>query len=262
LIIIDTHCHSSPAWYEPVESLIFQMDQNGVAQALLVQIRGQYDNEYQFECEQRYPGRFVSVVGVDVADPAAVDQLAALAARGAKGVRLAPDSRSPGNDPLAIWQAAAALGLPVSCGGSAPQFASPEFAALVATLPELPIVIEHLGGLKAPEHNAEDPITEQILALAQYPNTYLKIHGLGEFCQRNLPVSMPFPFDPTGLDLLQAAYKAFGAERIMWGSDFPPVSGREGYAKALRFPLDFFADKPERERALIFGGVAARVFGL
>ncbi len=262
MIIIDTHCHSSPAWYEPVESLIFQMDRNGVAQTLLVQIKGQFDNDYQFECERRYPGRFASIVAVDATDSAALDQLTALAMRGAKGVRLAPDTRSPGEDPLAIWRKAAALGLPVSCGGSAAQFADPAFATLVAAVPELPIIIEHLGGLKAPDHQVGAPITQAILALARFPNTYLKIHGLGEFCQRNLPVTMPFPFDPAGLSLLQAGYEAFGATRMMWGSDFPPVSGREGYAKSLSLPLEYFADRPAADRALIFGGVAARVFGL
>ena len=38
------------------------------------------------------------------------------------------------------------LKLPVSCVGTAEKFGAPEFVDLIATLPELTIVLEHLGG--------------------------------------------------------------------------------------------------------------------
>ena len=63
--IVDTHCHVSLVYYEPVEVLLFQMDRAGVDHAVLIQMREEYDNEYQFECVHRYPGRFASVVLVD-----------------------------------------------------------------------------------------------------------------------------------------------------------------------------------------------------
>ena len=69
--IVDTHCHAAPGWYEPVESLLFQMDRYGVEQAVLIQMRGQTNNDYQFECVQRYPDRLVSVV-VQRLDPRAL----------------------------------------------------------------------------------------------------------------------------------------------------------------------------------------------
>jgi L-fuconolactonase len=261
--IIDTHCHTSPHWYEPVESLLAQMDRHGVACAVLVQMQGQYDNRYQFECERRYPGRFVSVVLVNTDDPDAPATLEQLAAEGARGVRLRATTRSPGADPLAIWRKASALGLPVSCSGNSDDFASAAFAEVLATFPSLPVTIEHLGGLKATVQGLPPAETQQrIFALARYPNAYLKIHGLGEFCHRNQPVTTPFPFDRVGLALLHGAYAAFGPHRMLWGSDYPPVSGREGYGNALHLPLAELADKPEAERALIFGGVAAKLYGL
>ena len=33
------------------------------------------------------------------------------------------------------------------------------------------------------------------------------------------------------------AIEAFGANRLMWGSDFPPSTGHEGYDNALRLPM-------------------------
>ena len=55
-MIADSHCHVSPHWYEPVESLLFQMDRNGVEHAVLIQMQSQFDNSYQQECIQRFPG--------------------------------------------------------------------------------------------------------------------------------------------------------------------------------------------------------------
>ena len=56
------------------------------------------------------------------------------------------------------------------------------------------------------------------------------------------------------------ALEAFGADRIMWGSDFPVVSSREGYDNSLRLPLAYFARLSEDERDAIFGGTAMRVW--
>ena len=63
--LIDAHCHASPLWFEPVEPLVFQMDQNGVAKGVLTQVLGQFDNRYQEECLARFPGRFASVGAVN-----------------------------------------------------------------------------------------------------------------------------------------------------------------------------------------------------
>src|ERR1700674_2366830 len=147
MVIVDSHCHVSDCWYEPVEVLVSQMDRNGVAHAVLIQMNGQANNAYQAACVQKYPGRFASVVIVDVERADAPTTLARVAEEGASGVRLSPKTRSPGDDPFAIWRAAARLGLAVSCGGAAADFASPKFAALVQAVPDARIVVEHLGSL-------------------------------------------------------------------------------------------------------------------
>jgi L-fuconolactonase len=261
--IVDTHSHVSPYWYEPVESLLFQMDRNGVEQALLVQYMGQYDNEYQAQCVRRYPDRLASVVLVNAGAPGAVEELARLAEQGARGVRLRPDTRSPGDDPLAIWRKAGELGLAVSCGGTGAAFASPAFADLVAALPDLSIVLEHLGSVNHPDgERTPYEIRSKVFSLSRFANVYIKIHGLGEFCTRTTPVQQPFPFQTPIPPLLDLACQAFGPERMMWGSDYPPVSGREGYRNALRYTLEQFEGKSQRDRELIFGGAARAVFGL
>jgi L-fuconolactonase len=49
---------------------------------------------------------------------------------------------------------------------------------------------------------------------------------------------------------------------MMWGSDYPPVSGREGYGNALRLTMEQFGDKSGRDREYVFGGTAKAVFAL
>ncbi len=247
MVIVDSHCHVSPYWYEPVESLLFHMAQNDIEHAVLIQYMGQFNNEYQFECVRRFPGRFASVALVDANSPDATDELERLAEKGARGVRLRPNTRSPGEDPLAIWRKADELRLPVSCGGTNTGFASEEFANLVQTFPNLPIILEHLGSINTPEgKNAPDEIRQKVFMLSRFPNVYIKIHGLGEFCRRTNPVSEPFPFELPLPPLLEMAYKSFGPERMMWGSDYPPVSGREGYRNSLRLTMNQFEAKIQR----------------
>jgi L-fuconolactonase len=259
MVIVDTHCHVSPYWYEPVEALLFHMDQNGVEQAVLIQYRGQYNNSYQFECIRRFPGRFSSVVLVDTDSPNAMQELERLVEQGAQGVRFKPDTRSPGDDPLAIWRKAEELDLVVSCGGENLELAADEFVEVIQAVPELPIILEHLGSINVPDGEAGPyDIRQKVLSLARFPNLYLKIHGLGEFCRRTTPVAEPFPFERENLPILGMAYQAFGPKRMMWGSDYPPVSGREGYRNALRWMMDQF--EREEDRYQIFGGTALKLF--
>lgn len=263
---IDTHCHVSPVWYEPVELLLAQMDRNEVAGAVLIQMQGQFDNRYQFDCVRRFPGRFAPVVALDTDAPDAPQTLERLAGEGASGVRLSATIRSAGDDPLLLWRMAARLGLPVSCAGSAATFSGPAFVDLIAALPDLPIVLEHLGAVAKPdEDEATVAARRRVFALARFPNVTIKIPGLGEFGQRATPVDNDFPFARPLPDYLARVYDAFGPARMMWGSDYPPVSGREGYTNALRLPMAELARLPgfgDADRDRIFGGTARVIFPL
>ncbi|MDE3074036.1 MAG: amidohydrolase [Chloroflexota bacterium] len=258
MTVVDSHCHVSPIWYEPVELLLFQMDRNAVDRAVLIQMQGQCNNDYLFSCVQRFPGRFLPVVIVDVTKRHGTARLERLVDQGAAGVRLNATDRSAGPDPLAIWRAAERLGLPVSCAGRATEFASPQFDALVAEVPNLPIVIEHLGGPREFSAAPESPLRDRVFQLSRFANIFMKITGLGEFCRRALPPNESFPFERPIPPLLELALRAFGPGRLMWGSDYPPVSQREGYGNALTYAR---AEVPSDDQAPIFGDVAARVFG-
>lgn len=127
-------------------------------------------------------------------------------------------------------------------------------------LPTLSIVMEHLARVGFARSEAERATQKALLGMARYPNLYVKIPGLGEFCERAMPVRERFMFVEPIPPLLTRFCDAFGAARLMWGSDYPPVAGREGYGNALRLPMAQLEHRTEEERAAIFGGTALEVF--
>ena len=256
--LVDTHCHVSPVWFEPIETLLFHMDRHGVTHAVLTQLLGQTDNAYQQDCLARYPGRFASVVAVN---PASLQDLHELADRGARGVRLRPDSRATGSDPYALWRIANERSLTVSCVGPAATFLTPEFADVLHAFPSLNVLAEHLCGWGRPDCDGSPATLAGIRDLARFANFNLKVPPLGQLVKRGpaLPPSgRTLDLDPArvALELLDV----YGSERLCWASDFPVVSSREGYGNALRWSQELFANTPESTQTQIFAGTARRLF--
>ena len=71
---------------------------------------------------------------------------------------------------------------------------------------------------------------DRVLALAEYPNVFVKFSVLG--LQRISNTS--YPHKDAQL-FFEKVYQLFGSKRIMGGSNYPPVLSEEGYAKTLRF---------------------------
>lgn len=263
-MIVDSHCHTSDHWYEPVEVLIQQMHRTEIDAAVLMQHSGQYDNTYLLDCVREFPGVLAAAVVLDTSQLDAGDQLATLQSQGAAGLRLNPTTRSPGADPLAIWRRAGELGVPVSVLGSQADFDSAEFRSLLSEVPEIQVVVEHLGtrGKTGSAYTPEE--AAGVFSLAAFGNVHMKFHGLAEFTPRHPDRTSKDPFARPLRPHLQMAYEAFGPDRLLWGSDYPPVSAREGLANSLHYPQDELrrlgASDPDLEQ--MFGSNAARLFGL
>ena len=61
--------------------------------------------------------------------------------------------------------------------------------------------------------------------------------------------------------LIEMAMDAFGPQRLMWGSNFPPVAGwGEGYRNSLRLPMEHLPFKSEEDKEWIFGNTATTLF--
>jgi L-fuconolactonase len=55
-------------------------------------------------------------------------------------------------------------------------------------------------------------------------------------------------------------YDAFGADKLLWGSDFPHVLLNVDYQRMLKLPERFFTYWSSADRAKIMGANAARLY--
>ena len=266
-MIIDTHCHAGLNWFEPIELLEYQMNLNNVSKAILIQHGGNYDNTYIIECAERKPDIFSVVVCVDNNDINSPKILKELAKNPkVVGVRLRPNDRFAYGDPLTLWKLAESEGLIISCFAiNADLCATNEFNEIVKEISSTKIVLEHLGGVYIPRtpEVAIPPFSafKKVIELAQYKHAYMKFGGLGEFCKRPPILTQNIGFDviPPLIDL---AVEAFGYNRLMWGSDYTPVSQREGYANALNLPLNLEIFTSEESKEYVLSKTAIECWGL
>jgi L-fuconolactonase len=124
----------------------------------------------------------------------------------------------------------------------------------IARHPASRIVIDHLA---RPDLSSDGPelVLDRLARLAEFPNVWVKLSALSELSQE------PYPHRDTAV-WTRRALAAFGPERLMWGSDFPFVSGTERYGaswSALRHALE---DTSASARRQISASTAAEVFRL
>ena len=258
MLIIDTHCHAGRSWFEPIEILELEMDRNGVHKAVLIQHGGTYDNTYLLQEAAWRPGRFKVAVLVDPESSDPLGDLTRLAEQGVAGVRIAPAGRFAKAGPYDMWRRAGELGLVVTSLGRVSEFASADFARVLDACPDTHVILEHLAGAGIDE----PPYADFAAALrhGERGNTSIKVPGLGEICSRPPRLLPELEFDHVP-PLFEMARDAFGVQRMMWGSDFPPSAAREGYANTLRGVMDHPAFAGGDDIEWVMGRTAERTWG-
>lgn len=248
MVVVDTHVHVGLRNYVSVEELLGRMDEIRIGKAVLVQYRaglprpGNTDNNYISTCVNRYPSRLVAVCIVDHRREVALETLEYWATEhGVQGIRLDGTDTSP-REKLAIWKKAAELGINVSVSGNISTL-----AGIARKLPNLNLLVEHTG---MPKTNGDI-----ILKLAEYDNVSVKFTtgGLHSISSEPYPYKDAQPF-------FKRIHEAFGPDRIMWGSDYPPVESREGYAESLGFITKEVGWLSDNDRQWILGRTAMRVW--
>lgn len=130
-----------------------------------------------------------------------------------------------------------------------------KFAAdLAAACPEVTFVLQHAGMLEDRSDAGRLAWQDGMRRLADQPNIVCKLSGLGTFIHRN---------DATHIKQIVAqAVALFGAERCLFGSNFPIEKLWTGYGElieAYRRALDPY---DEAARHAIFRDTASRVYRL
>lgn len=270
-MIVDSHVHViapdaaryplnprslSGKWYLEApcsaERFLAEMDAAGVDRAVLVQAVGAYtfDNAYAADSARARPDRFVSAACIDPEGPDPRGELDRwIRERGMQAVRIFAVSRTTSwlGDPATfpIWEHALALGAHLIVTIMGPH-QLPELVRFLEAFRDVPVSLDHCGF-----PNAAKP--ESLFALARFPKLLLKVttHAIDGGAEHD---GEPQPF-------VARIAGAFGAERMMWGSDFSQTHDRS-YAELVALGRRAFDGLSAAERADCLGGTAARVFGL
>jgi L-fuconolactonase len=149
----------------------------------------------------------------------------------------------------------------------------PELFDLAKANPDTPIIINHCGGVVRIASYADqrkevfDHWSRSMRELAQLPNVYVKVGGLGMRING-------FEFDkgarpPSSVDLAEAwkpwmltCIEAFGANRCMFESNFPVDKGSYPFNNGWNAFKRLTAQASADDRHALFGGTAAKVYRL
>ena len=144
---------------------------------------------------------------------------------------------------------------------------------LARAFPNTTIILNHVGGVLGvgPYAGRRQEVLagwrKDIAELAKCPNAYCKLGGIGmvsfgfDFHQRDLP--------PTSEDLAAAwrqyvepCIEAFGVDRCMFESNFPPDKQSCGYSELWNAFKRITAGASASEKKALYSGTAARVYRL
>ena len=117
--------------------------------------------------------------------------------------------------------------------------ALPSVAALAAEIPELRIVINHVAGVPIDGKAPDARWVEGMQMAAAHPRVYCKVSGLVESTKdKPSPTDVAY-YAPT-VDVLWAA---FGADRLVYGSNWPVSERFADYATVQRIVSQYFNAK-------------------
>ena len=269
--IVDSHVHVWPRWpHQPpvpdpstrasIEHLVYEMDANGVDQAVLAAARleGQADNnDYVAAAVERYPGRFHHFADVDCVwspehhRPGAAARLRALAERyPIVGVSHYPGRENDGwllsPDGLEFFAEAARLGLIVALAAN-PAWQE-DVRTVARALPDLQIVLHHLGLVLLWKDGVADGL-QRVLPAADLTNVTVKVTGF--FYGQDRPWEYPLL---GAVDVVRQFYDSWGPCRLMWGSESPNFRGSLSYRQSLEIVRTHCSFIPSAEMDLVLGG--------
>ena len=127
-------------------------------------------------------------------------------------------------------------------------------AELAAACPDVTFVLQHAGMLEDLSPGGRAEWRAGMERLAARPNVCAKLSAFGTFIHRNDPAHIT--------RILRETVAIFGAERCLFGSNFPVEKLWTSYGALLGAFLDAAAPLDDEARAAVFEKTAARVYRL
>lgn len=246
--VIDTHTHTifnNPQYHYPhdfsADDLVRLMDASGVAKAIIVQSQSGngIDSPYPAQQAARHPDRLISVCGLDVlGDEAATVLRSRVRDWNASGVRTFWERVDPNEARFEpIWLAAVELRLPVLISGEATYEHLPP---LFERYRDIQFVLDHIG-----QPDLSNGIPDGLSRLAGHENLFLK------FSSYVIEHAQDDGMDAG--DLLAWLVDTFGADKLMWGSNYPSShEPRWSYSACVETMRSMVASyEPEQQRQIL-----------
>jgi L-fuconolactonase len=126
---------------------------------------------------------------------------------------------------------------------------------LVAAFGGVRFVLDHLGKPDVRSGEIRD-WARHIRTLASFPNVCAKLSGL--VTEADWQLWCPEQLTP----YLDAAFEAFGADRLMLGSDWPVCTLAADYGRTVGVVTAYLDGRPALDREAVLGGTARRFWRL
>lgn len=278
--IFDTHVHiavNDPARYPlgpefgnvgeavfeiapTAEKFIELMDDNGVEQAVLVQHDPVYgeDNSYIADSARRYPRRMVAVGRLEAGKTDAVEKMLYwVKERGLSGFRINGPRGGGGSwiesdETMKIWEKGAELETPLLLllGGAGIEASLASLGRALKKVPDLKLVLDHMADFNHMKENELATVQPALLDAAAVPNLFVKVstHNLKRFTVGGA----------SARPALERLVEAFGAHRIVWGSDLG--NSKVSYPEMISMARDAVADLTAADQTMILSGTAKSLY--
>ncbi|MDO9395844.1 MAG: amidohydrolase family protein [Herbiconiux sp.] len=276
-MIVDAHCHLWRRWPYPAASsaspaggvapgsLLDEMAATGVSRALVVaaaigggdaRTANPRNNDDVAETVGEHPEAFRMFADVDSRwspshhTAGAAARLAGEIARtGARGFTHYLGDIDDGwlrtADAAEFFATAETLGLVASV--HAPPAWHSAIGGLAQRHPDLPLLLHHQGLATT------DDDVDALIALAAHPSVAVKVSGFRYVSTTGAPYADAHP-------RLERVARAFGSERLTWGSDWPVSTQHHSYSDTIALAADAlsFLDTSELDR--VFGGTILSLY--
>jgi L-fuconolactonase len=124
---------------------------------------------------------------------------------------------------------------------------------LVRSVPNVTFILDHFGK-PAVRDSAYEPWARDLGALAEAPNVFCKISGLTTEARWT-------DWQPADLaPYFNHALACFGADRVIFGSDWPVAALATSYDRWVETVLELVPNASERERSQLFQTNAERIY--